>query len=92
MLSPLYLSGRLLIVRSAIFDFCTGRSTNYQEPQILQSVSRKRFNCPYLLFIFKGFYGFCFLSHSKLDILLKGALNNKIYKYFDYLFDFADNP
>lgn len=53
------------------------------------SFKLKCFNCLYLLF-FKGFQGFYFFwSHSNLDILLKGAFNNKRYKDFDYLFDFA---
>ena len=30
-----------------------------------------------------------FFAHSNLDILFKGALNNKIHKKFDHLFDFA---
>ena len=31
----------------------------------------------------------CFFAHSNLDMLFKGALNNKICKKFDNLFDFA---
>ena len=32
---------------------------------------------------------FFFFAHSNLDILLKGALNNKRYKDFNHLFDFS---